>query len=510
MGERRTQLLQAKRRVGIGIRLAIMVAVLMILSTGSFMLFSLNQQRATKEMLVHGSAHMARSLEQILRLSMLENRRDEIESAIRNIASEDTIESVTLVTHAGDVAYSSRPDIDSSVSHDDSRCSGCHIDGIEQPLKMLPAARNVEMTDDSKAAMIVLPIYNAPNCHNGACHAHSENETVLGVMEVEVSYDEIDRSLARSYKNLIIFSSLIAFVTFIAIILLIRQWVTNPVRDLLKGIRRVADGDLGHVIPVGEAELGSLSKAFNKMQAQLETSQAQLVTAEKLASIGKLAASVAHEINNPLTGILTFAEDLADEAEPEDPRLDEYKTIQREAIRCREIVRQLLDFSRQVKSDTRSIDINEILSHTVTFVSKQALFRNIQIESDLQEHLPPVTADSTQLEQVILGILVNASEIMPDGGKINITSATVNWGEEIEVSIQDTGPGIPEGNLRKIFEPFFSTKGGSSLGIGLAVSWNIINQHGGRLEVDSILGNGATFRIVLPCSPSRGKIGTTN
>jgi two-component system NtrC family sensor kinase len=510
MGERRTQLLKVKRRIGIGIRLALMVAVLMILSTGSFMLFSLNQQRATKGILVHSSAHMARSLEQILRLSMLENRRDEIESAVINIAEDETIESVTLVTHAGEVAYSSGSGIDMSVSQDDGRCSGCHVDGKKRPLKVLPVEGIVDMADDSKAAMIVLPIYNAPNCHSGACHAHSENETVLGVMEVEVSYDEIDKSLARSYRNLIIFSSLIAFATFIAIILLIRQWVTNPVRDLLRGTRRVAEGELGHVIPVGEGELGYLAQAFNSMQSKLETSQEQLITAEKLASIGKLAASVAHEINNPLTGILTFAEDLADEAEAEDPRLDDYKTIKREAIRCREIVRQLLDFSRQVKSNLRLIDINEILSHTVTFVSKQALFRNIQIESDLQKDLPPVTADSTQLEQVILGILVNASEMMPDGGKINITSSILNWGEDVEVSIQDTGPGIPEENLRKIFEPFFSTKGGSSLGIGLAVSWSIINQHGGRLDVDSNPGEGTTFRITLPCSPARGKTGAAN
>jgi two-component system NtrC family sensor kinase len=481
-----------------------MVAVLMILSTGSFMLFSLGQQRATKEILVHSSAHMARSLEQILRLSMLENRRDEIKSAIRDIAAEDTIEFVTLVTHAGEVAYSSGPGIDMSVSQDDYRCSGCHINNKKQPLKVLPADRIVDMTDDSEAAMIVLPIYNAPNCHSGACHAHFKDETVLGVMEVEVSYAEIDKSLAQSYRNLIIFSSLIAFATFIAIIILIRQWVTNPVRDLLKGTQRISDGDLRHVIPVGEGELGALAQAFNKMQSQLETSQKQLITAEKLASIGKLAASVAHEINNPLTGILTFAEDLADEAEPEDPRLDDYKTIQREAIRCREIVRQLLDFSRQVKTNLRLIDINEILSHTVSFVSKQALFRNIRIESDLQEDLPSVTADSAQLEQVILGILVNASEMMPDGGRIVITSAILNWGEEVEVSIRDTGPGIPEENLRKIFEPFFSTKGGSSLGIGLAVSWNIINQHGGRLDVDSKPGQGATFRIALPCAPAAG------
>ncbi len=321
-------------------------------------------------------------------------------------------------------------------------------------------------------------------------------------MQLGVSYAEIDDSLKSSSRNLVAFSSLVALVTFIAIILLIRRWVTNPVRDMLRVTRRVADGRLGDVIPVGEAELGALAQAFNKMQDDLQLSQKQLVTAEKMASIGKLAASVAHEINNPLTGILTFAEDLIDESDPEDPKVDDYKIIQRQAIRCREIVRQLLDFSRQDRPQLKSLDMNEILSHTVSFISKQAMFRNIQINASLSPALPSVVADGTQLEQVILGILVNASEAMPEGGRIYIGSALVNAGKEVEVSIRDTGPGIPEEHLGRIFEPFFSTKGGSAMGIGLAVSWSIISQLDGRLEVESRPGEGTPFRITMPCAPA--------
>jgi two-component system NtrC family sensor kinase len=282
------------------------------------------------------------------------------------------------------------------------------------------------------------------------------------------------------------------------VLALIRQWVTKPVRELLGGTRRVADGELGHVIPEGEAELGALARAFNKMQQNILTSQRQLIMIEKLASIGKLSASVAHEINNPLTGILTFAEDLVESSDPNDPRLADYKIILREAIRCRQIVRQLLDFSRQETPDLRPVNMNEVLSHTLKFVSKQAVFRNISIHTDLSENLPPVKADPLQLEQVILDILVNASEAMPEGGQIFIASSTNSKTREIEVSIRDTGPGIPAEYIQKIFEPFFSTKGGKSMGIGLAVSWNIVSQHGGRLEAESKPGEGATFRIVMP------------
>jgi len=493
--------LRAKKRIGIGIRLAIMVAALMLMATGSFTVLSLlSQRRMAMRMFAQSSLQMGRSLERILRLSMLENRRDEIELAIRQIAMENMIAEVTLVTHNGELAYSSDEGPDKQVSIDDSRCSGCHLQGGARVLKRLPAAADVALVEDSKMAKISLPIYNAPECHTSACHAHPETETVLGVMRLDVSYAEIDESLARSHRNLIALSVLIALVTSLIIIELIRRWVSNPVRDLLEGTRRVADGELGHVIPVGEAELGALARAFNRMQGELQSSQRQLVTAEKLASIGKLAASIAHEINNPLTGILTFAEDLVDEAEPEDPRLSDYKVIQREAIRCREIVRQLLDFSRQDRPNLQSVDMNEILNHTIAFVSKQAIFRNIEIKTELQGNLPPVTTDPTQLEQVVLGILVNASEAMPEGGKIFITSAASAGSNEVAVSIRDTGPGIPEENLQRIFEPFFSTKGGSALGIGLAVSWNIINQHGGRLEVESEPGKGVTFRIVMPAA----------
>ncbi|NQU08830.1 MAG: HAMP domain-containing protein [Candidatus Abyssubacteria bacterium] len=345
---------------------------------------------------------------------------------------------------------------------------------------------------------VSLPIFNAPECYGGVCHVHSETESVLGVMQLDVSYAHIEESLTRSHKNLIALSVLIVLTISLIILMLIRQWVVNPVRDLLEGTRRVADGELGCVIPVGEAELGALALAFNKMQQELLSSQRQLVTAEKLASIGKLAASVAHEINNPLTGILTFAEDLVDEAEAEDPRLADYQIIRREAMRCREIVRQLLDFSRQDQPSMRSVDMNEVLSHMVAFVSKQAVFRNIEIGMDLQEGLPCVTADQTQLEQVMLGLLVNASEAMPDGGKIFVGSASLAATREVEVSVQDTGPGISPENIQQIFEPFFSTKGGKSLGIGLAVSWSIVSRHSGRLEVDSKPGEGATFRIIMP------------
>jgi len=494
------KLLQAKKRVGIGVRLAIMMAVLMILSTGSFVAFSLiTQQHEIMDMFVHSSLNMTRSLERILRFSMLENRREEINSAIRKIASEKDIESISLVTHMGEPVYSSNALPATRVPMADERCSGCHVQTGAQPLERLPADANFRILEEQKVADVFLPIYNAPDCFTAACHAHPPTESVLGIMNMTVSYARMDEMLSRSHARLMVLSIGMAVLTSLIVLGLIRKWVTKPVKQLLSGTRRIADGDLGHVIPVGEAELGALAKAFNKMQEKLLSSQRQLIIAEKLASIGKLAASVAHEINNPLTGILTFAEDLADTTDSDDPRLQDYEVIRHEAIRCREIVRDLLDFSRQDKPNLQPTNINDVLAHTIKFVSKQAIFRNVEIIiTDLHENLPAVIADSTQIEQVVLGLLVNASEAMPDGGKIFIASNMIPERREIEISIRDTGSGISEKDIQRIFEPFFSTKGGKSMGIGLAVSWNIINQHGGRLEVESKQGEGTMFRIVIP------------
>ena len=492
-------LLQAKKRVGIGVRLAIMIAVLLVLTTGSFALFSLmSQRRQAMDTFANGSLEMCRSLERILRFSMLENRRSEIESAIKQMAAESSIKKVNLLTHTGTLVYSSDSISSAEVPMTDVSCVGCHTTAASPALKEMPASSHVSIYDERKIAGISLPIYSAPECFNSACHAHSPDESVLGVMQVDVSYADIDESLRKSHTNLMILSLLIALLTSLIVWGLIRNWVSRPVKELLDGTSRVADGDLQHNIPVGEAELGALAVEFNKMQQKILSGQKQLIMIEKLASIGKLAASVAHEINNPMTGILTFAEDLAESAEPDDPRLPDFKLIRDEALRCRQIVGQLLDFSRQDTPILRPTSINQVISKTITFVSKAAFFRDIKVETEYQENLPLVTADPIQLQQVILDVLVNAAEAMPHGGRISIASAVLAETNEIEVSITDTGHGIPEENLEKIFEPFFSTKGGETLGIGLAVSWDIINNHGGSLVVDSRVGEGTTIKIILP------------
>lgn len=224
--------------------------------------------------------------------------------------------------------------------------------------------------------------------------------------------------------------------------------------------------------------------------------QEQLRQSEKLAAIGKLAAGVAHEINNPLTGILAYAEDLMDEVPPDSFMLDDLKVIVRETLRCRDIVRNLLDFARQDKPDLEITDANQIINTTMNLIERLPQFKDITIVKELEQFLPRLQADPKQLQQVILNFMLNAADAMKFIGKITVsTDYDIRTGNCI-VSVEDTGPGIPENLIDKIFEPFFSTKGTN--GLGLAVSWGIVERHRGTIEIDTADSGGAIFRIVLP------------
>ncbi|MCK5741675.1 MAG: hypothetical protein KAH48_05615, partial [Chlorobi bacterium] len=224
--------------------------------------------------------------------------------------------------------------------------------------------------------------------------------------------------------------------------------------------------------------------------------QEQLVQTEKLAAIGKLAAGVAHEINNPLTGILAFAEDLKEEYQESDFQFADLSVIVRETLRCRDIVRNLLDFSRQDKPNFEIRKPDDIVGSTLNLIEKLPQFKDINIQRCFGVDIPFISCDPKQLHQVLLNFLLNAADAMKSKGVICIRTAFESENNKCVISVEDDGPGIPEKMVDKIFEPFFSTK--NTNGLGLAVSWGIVERHGGIIEVDTAEKSGAIFRIVLP------------
>jgi len=222
----------------------------------------------------------------------------------------------------------------------------------------------------------------------------------------------------------------------------------------------------------------------------------QLVQSTKLAAVGKLAAGVAHEINNPLTGILAYAEDMADDFGPDDSHHEDLRVIIRETMRCRDIVRNLLSFARQEAPRLEVLDIGDIVDRSLSLVERLPQFRNISIEKQLDAGIPSIQGDPGQLQQVILNLMLNAAEAMKDKGVIKLIATYDERHDKCILSVEDNGPGIPQNLIDKLFEPFFSTKGTN--GLGLAVSWGIVERHRGTIEVDMADDGGAIFNIVLP------------
>ena len=288
--------------------------------------------------------------------------------------------------------------------------------------------------------------------------------------------------------------------------------IVRPLQDLERVTKKVSRGDFSESIEVrGKDEISSLAQAYNRMEdkldhtmtafddiiKQLMEKQSQLVEAEKLASIGKLAAGIAHEINNPLTSVLTFSNLMLEQCPPDDPRHGRLKLMVKETNRARTIVRQLLNFGRESVIKPEKIDINRPVEEIADSLIAQEAFKGIELTVDLAKDLPFVYADPAQLGQVVLNLLLNAIHAVTPPGKIEVTTRRND--AVVELMVRDTGKGIEVEHLRRIFDPFFTTKHASKgTGLGLAVSYGIIKKHGGDIAVESEVGKGATFSVRLP------------
>ena len=289
--------------------------------------------------------------------------------------------------------------------------------------------------------------------------------------------------------------------------------MSRPVKRLIEASQQVSQGNLSPEIgPISKSEIGLLQKTFKEMLTSLQErdkkqkveSEIKLLQSEKQASVGKLAGGVAHEINNPLTGIFTFTHMLLRRKDlPEELRSD-LETIAQETERVRKIVKGLLDFSRQTELDREPTDVNRLIRHTISLVENQALIKGVNLNFESGEGLPMITLDRNQMQSVLLNLIINALDATEPGGSITITSgigvSTSHPGQNgIEMLCTDTGCGISPENLNRLFDPFFTTKEvGHGTGLGLSVSYGIVERHGGTIWVQSKVGKGSTFKVWLP------------
>jgi len=340
------------------------------------------------------------------------------------------------------------------------------------------------------------PIYDADNRIVG----------ILYVGVLEQKYLDIRGQTILTFLAITLAGALIALV----VAYYLAQRILVPINRLVSASKEVAQGNLEVKVNVAtNDELQYLADSFNAMALSLKRREEQLrefttlkiMESERLALIGQLSANVAHELNNPLTGIVTYSHLLLERIPLDDPNRNSISKIVVQANRSKDIIRGLLDFSRQRKPDMTVCDITAILKECVSLVEDQALFLNIKIRKEWDPNLPPAVVDPSQIERVFMNIIINAAEAMESSGLLTLTSRFDPIEQEIVIDIKDSGPGIAEENLEKVFDPFFTTKDvGHGTGLGLAISYGIVTKHGGTLTLHSEEGKGTTFSIRLPVS----------
>jgi two-component system NtrC family sensor kinase len=387
--------------------------------------------RAQRMDLIRELIRSANQLSEIVKGStyhdMLENRRENVRRQITAIGNQEGIEKVRLFNKDGRIMFSSASaEIGQWVDKRAEACYACHA--VDQPMERLPIparSRIFRANGGHRVLGIINPIHNQPSCYSAACHEHDQRQKVLGVLDVTLSLAEVDREIVATQGRMVGLAVLAIAASSLILWWLNRRLVLRPVRQLAAGTRRVAEGNLTTTIPVSsDNELGDLARAFNNMTRRLDEAQRQLAQADKLASVGRLAAGVAHELNNPLTGVLTYASYLLKRAE-ENPKLkDDLEVIVRETNRCRSIVREMLDFARPNPPKRQLIDLNEIVRRAVAMVMNELTLHHVSLTIELEEDLPPVWADPSQIQQVLVNLLVNATDAIGEqGGSIRLISA---------------------------------------------------------------------------------------
>jgi two-component system NtrC family sensor kinase len=486
-----------------------------------------------QEQLLHGqSAGAALFSDTIKRATfraMLEDRRSDAFDVMREIGQQEGVEAVRLLAKDGRVAFSTTEGEVGTVLHNTAEpCRACHANGSSRSHVSLAERTRVFERGGHRVLGLVTPIRNEQRCYTAACHAHRADEDVLGLLDVSLSLASMDARIGSFRRGTLLLTAVGVLLLCMFFFAFAHSSVVRPVQALLDGTRRVAGDQLDTEIRVhSKGELGLLGASFNDMTrslrlaeadlhvlmldlerqveertADLKRAQAALVQSEKLSSLGRLSASIAHEINNPLAGILTFAKlgIRTLEAGPPDEAarrelVKNLALVQRETERCSAIVRSLLDFARDRPVELREMNVNAAVEEGLQLIAHQIAIQGVTLEKRLAP-TPSVMADFGQLRQALVNVALNAVHAMGKSGTLTVTTRVAQDGG-VEIAIADTGPGIEKEHLPRLFEPFFTTKE-KGTGLGLSVVYGILQRHGGHVDVQSERGRGTTFTLKLP------------
>ena len=527
------------------LNLLLLGAMLVIFGLLGYLNVRLHRQHLEQNTLL-SAERMSDVIKQSTTDYMLRNDRVGLYRTIQTIASQPGMEKIRIFDQEGRITYTTdAAEQNHIVDKTAEACYGCHAQS--QPLSRLNRPDRFRIYRNASGVRvlgIITPIENRAACSNAACHAHPADQKILGVIDTNLSLARADVQLAESSRRMIVYTGCALLLIVCVSWFFIWRVVGNPVKVLERGTQLLAAGELGYQIPVqSQDEIGELAASFNEMSRQLQAERNQnlgwthtlearveqktselkrahehALHTEKMASIGKMAAVLAHEINNPLSGILTYSKLLrkwmdrdwnggasrseAGEARHQEIR-DALDLIASESRRCGDLVKNLLTFSRTTPMNLQPTNLNQVIDRSLRLVQHQLDLASIHVEPQLDPELPLVQCDAAQIEQVLLALIMNAIDAMPQGGNLWLTTSLSRGSGQICIVVRDDGSGIPADILPRLFEPFLTTKEtGRGVGLGLAISRSILERHRGTIEVQSDLGRGTTFRLTLPALSS--------
>ena len=524
------------RKLGPKLILSLTVMIVAISGVSGYLNFR-TQKKQLVETMILGADQLSRSITGATWLAMLDDDRKAAYQIMRVIADKQGVDRIRMFNREGKLVFSTDAGEQPGVtSLSNEVCASCHSRG---PIRSRPSedsrVRFATSPRGVKTINLVAPIYNEPSCSNASCHAHRASTKVLGIVDVALRLDPVQSQTRAMTLQTIVWTVLEVGIGAAFVILFTKRFVGKPIHELIEGTKAVSAMDLDRPIGITRRsqEIDELVDSFNRMRErlklavaelnemqqtleskveertrQLQAAQSKLVQSDRLATLGQLAASVAHEINNPVSGVLNLSmllERLMAKGEYPLGREAEFRKylglISAETARVGRIVSDLLAFSRRSKPQRAPADLNKLVRSTLGLAEHKLKLISADVVLQLHENLPLVECDSSQIQQVILNLVLNGAQAMQPsgGGKLTISTRVLADEDSVELCVQDTGEGIAPENLSKIFDPFFTTKAeGKGVGLGLAVLYGIVKAHEGEVEVTSQRNRGTTFTVTLP------------
>lgn len=523
-------------------KLFVLLMLLLIILFSAYMYINLKLHTSHLMTNVITSANRTSDLiKKSTRYSMLKNQKEDVDQIITTLVNLQGFDGIRIYNKKGIIMFSGHKEETGNVVDTKAEaCYICHSDKI--PKKTLPSVNRTRIfyaqNNGHRVLGLINPIENEPDCSSASCHAHPPSIKILGVLDVKMSLAQVDKNIRESENKMIFFAVLFILTVGIVSGTFIWVMVHNPVKKLTIGTQEISKGNLDYSIDVkSDDEIGQLANSFAYMMRELkkaydeitnwsktlekrvkekteelEKTQGHIMRVEKMASLGKLSATVAHEINNPLGGILTYTKLLIKKLEKlniteKDPSIINFlKIIESESKRCGKIVKDLLVFAKSSSINFENENLKNIIEKSLLLVNHHLEIKNVKVEKLFPDTECGLTCDTNQIQQALIALFINAVEAMPNGGIIRVEVIPEKKDNLIQIKISDNGVGISEASIPDIFEPFFTTKkDGQGVGLGLSVVYGIIKKHEGEIFVESKISRGTTFTIVLPTNLDKGK-----